>query len=179
MRLVVHRFVAGNLLKNMRLIRYLGFDSAIHMSEEVRQAKSAVPRAMFWSIFMNGVLGYVMVMVILVSMGSITDALNSASPIIAILQNVTGSNAATTAMVTGLFVISFAINLANIASVSRLTWACGRDGVLPKQLAYVGDSVASQEDIIANNVLRRLTQSIASLYDQSGSLSSLFAFSAC
>lgn len=84
------------------------------MSEEVRKAKSAVPRAMFWSIFMNGVLGYVMVMVILVSMGSVEDALNSSSPIVAILQAVTGSTAATTAMVTGLFLISFSINLANV-----------------------------------------------------------------
>jgi len=92
------------------------------MSEEVRKAKSAVPRAMFWSIFMNGVLGYAMVIVILVSMGPIEDALASSSPIVAILQNATGSTAATTAMVAGLFVISFSINLANIASVSRLTW---------------------------------------------------------
>jgi len=103
------------------MLTITGFDSAIHMSEEVRKAKSAVPRAMFWSIFMNGVLGFVMVMVILVAMGSVEDALASSSPIVAILQTVTGSTAATTAMVTGLFVISFSINLANIASVSRLT----------------------------------------------------------
>lgn len=93
------------------------------MSEEVRKAKSAVPRAMFWSIFMNGILGYAMVIAILVAMGTVEDALNSTSPIAAILGQVTGSTAATTAMVTGLFVISFAINLAFIASVSRLTWA--------------------------------------------------------
>lgn len=107
------------------------------MSEETRKAKSAVPRAMFWSIFMNGVLGFIMVNVILVSMGSVDDALNSASPILAILLSVTGSKAATTAMVTGLFVISFSVNLANIASVSRLTWAWARDGGMPAYFAYV------------------------------------------
>lgn len=93
------------------------------MSEEVRKAKSAVPRAMFWSIFMNGVLGYAMVIAILVAMGTVEDALNSTSPIVAILMQATGSTGATTAMITGLFIISFAINLAMIASVSRLTWA--------------------------------------------------------
>lgn len=72
---------------------------------------------------MNGILGYAMVIAILVAMGTVEDALNSTSPIAAILGQVTGSTAATTAMVTGLFVISFAINLAFIASVSRLTWA--------------------------------------------------------
>lgn len=114
-----------------------GFDSAIHMSEETRKAKSAVPRAMFWSIFMNGCLGFVMVNIILLTMGSVEDALNSTSPILAILLSVTGSKSATTALITGLFVISFSVNLANIASVSRLTWAWARDGGMPVYFAHV------------------------------------------
>jgi amino acid transporter len=73
------------------------------MSEETRKAKSAVPRAMFWSIFMNGVLGFIMVNVLLASMGSVADALDSASPILTILLNTTESTGATTAMITGLF----------------------------------------------------------------------------
>jgi choline transport protein len=107
------------------------------MSEETRKAKSAVPRAMFWSIFMNGVLGFIMVNILLASMGSVEDALNSASPILTILLQVTGSTGATTAMITGLFVVSFSVNLANIASVSRLTWAWSRDGGMPAYFAHV------------------------------------------
>lgn len=148
------------------------------MSEEVRKAKSAVPRAMFWSIFMNGVLGYIMVMVILVSMGTVEDALSSATPIIPILQHVTGSNAATTAMVTGLFVISFAINLANIASVSRLTWACGRDGVLPKQLAYVSDYLLRLSLALIMETNRSI-QNIEFLSEPYGLLYSLSASYVC
>lgn len=67
------------------------------MSEETRQAKSAVPRAMLWSIFMNGVLGFIMVNILLAGMGSVDDALDSSSPIMAILLNATGSTKATTA----------------------------------------------------------------------------------
>lgn len=119
------------------VLTLIGFDSAIHMSEETRKAKSAVPRAMFWSIFMNGVLGFIMVNILLSAMGSVDDALNSASPIMAILLEATGSTKATTAMITGLFVISFSVNLANIASVSRLTWAWSRDGGMPAYFAYV------------------------------------------
>ncbi|KAJ0373386.1 hypothetical protein COL26b_008382 [Colletotrichum chrysophilum] len=118
-------------------VLHVCFDSAIHMSEETRKAKSAVPRAMFWSIFMNGCLGFIMVCVILVAMGSVDDALNASSPILAILLAITGSKSATTAMITGLFVVSFSVNLANIASVSRLTWAWSRDGGMPAYLAYV------------------------------------------
>ncbi|KAK7409672.1 hypothetical protein QQX98_008187 [Neonectria punicea] len=130
-------YIAWNLGMLTCVWSFTGFDSAIHMSEETRKAKSAVPRAMFWSIFMNGCLGFIMVNVLLASMGSIDDALNSASPILTILLSVTGSEKATTAMITGLFVISFSVNLANIASVSRLTWAWSRDGGMPAYFAYV------------------------------------------
>ncbi|KAH7254767.1 hypothetical protein FSOLCH5_011247 [Fusarium solani] len=130
-------YVAWNLGMLTCVWSFTGFDSAIHMSEETRKAKSAVPRAMFWSIFMNGVLGFIMVNVLISAMGSVEDMLNEASPILAIIMSVTGSEKATTAMITGLFVISFSVNLANIASVSRLTWAWARDGGMPAYFAYV------------------------------------------
>ena len=107
------------------------------MSEEVRKSKHAVPRALFWSIALNGALAYAMVLTILFTMGSVEEALISSSPIIPILLDVTGSVATTTAMVSGLFVISFALNLASVASLSRLTWAWSRDGGLPQWLSYV------------------------------------------
>lgn len=107
------------------------------MSEETRKAKSAVPRAMFWSIFMNGILGFIMVNVLISAMGPVDDMLSQTSQIQAILLNATGSNKATTAMIAGLFIVSFSVNLANIASVSRLTWAWSRDGGMPSYFAYV------------------------------------------
>lgn len=45
-----------------------------------------MPRAMFWSIVMNGILAFVMIIMILISMGSIEDTLNAAHPIIAVLS---------------------------------------------------------------------------------------------
>lgn len=121
----------------MTLTVVSGFDGAIHMSEETQQAKLAVPRAMFWSILTNGVLAFVMVIVLLVSMGSIEDALMAASPIESILLQITGSKAATTAMVIGLFIIAYCSSLGLVASVSRLSWAWARDGGLPSYFAYV------------------------------------------
>jgi choline transport protein len=132
-------FTGKTTFKTFRFVQLTssGFDGALHMSEEVRKAKQAVPRALFWTIALNGVLAYIMVIVILLTMGSIDDALSSGFPIIVIIQEVTGSVKATTAMVTGLFVISFAVNLASIASVSRLTWAWARDGGLPAWFSLV------------------------------------------
>lgn len=41
---------------------FVGFDGVVHMSEEVKQARSAVPRAMIWTVVFNGILAYVMVL---------------------------------------------------------------------------------------------------------------------
>lgn len=63
----------------------LGFDGVVHMSEEVRKAKHAIPRALFWSIAINGILAYIMAIVLLMTMGSMEDLLGSAFPITTIL----------------------------------------------------------------------------------------------
>ncbi|RYP59702.1 hypothetical protein DL769_008430 [Monosporascus sp. CRB-8-3] len=107
------------------------------MSEETSKAKSAVPPAIFWSIFANGVLTLVMVAMILSAMASIEDAANPASLITTILLHITGSRAAATALMSGLLFIPFSRNLTNIASGSRLIWAWASDGGLPRYFAYV------------------------------------------
>lgn len=39
----------------------------MHMGEETRNPKRAVPRALFWSIFVDGMLALIMIIVVLVS----------------------------------------------------------------------------------------------------------------
>lgn len=130
-------YVAWNLGMLTCAWSFTGFDDSIHMAEETKKAKQAVPRATFWSIAVNGILAYAMVLAILSSMGSIDDVLSSGFPIATILLQVTGSVTATTAMVVGLFIISFCVCIASVASVSRLTWAWARDGGLPRWFALV------------------------------------------
>lgn len=107
------------------------------MSEEVKRSKHAVPRAVFWSIALNGILAYAIVLTLLFVSGSLTDDLDSALPVLVIIQNVTGSTKATTALVSFLFIMSYCVTLASVSSVSRLTWAWSRDGGLPAMFAYV------------------------------------------
>jgi amino acid transporter len=107
------------------------------MSEEVRRAKQAVPRSIFYTVVTNGILAYAMVVCMLFTMGSVEEAQKSSFPIIEICQQATGSVKAATALVSGLLVISLSVNLASIASVSRLTWAWARDGALPRWFAHV------------------------------------------
>jgi len=145
-----NKFISWNLGMLTCTWSFTGFDGAIHMSEEVRKAKQAVPRALFWTIAVNGILAYAMVIVILMVMGPIEAALASPFPVIVIIQEVTGSQKATTAMVVGLFAISFAVCLASIASVSRLTWAWSRDGGLPKYFSVVSSPPPHRKNDEAN-----------------------------
>ncbi|KAJ5252306.1 hypothetical protein N7489_002716 [Penicillium chrysogenum] len=116
---------------------FVGFDGAVHMSEEVRRAKQAVPRSIFYTVIANGILAYAMVVCMLFTMGSVEEAQKSSFPIIEICRQATGSVKAATAMVSGLLVISLSVNLASIASVSRLTWAWARDGALPQWFSHI------------------------------------------
>lgn len=108
------------------------------MSEETRRVRQAVPRSMFYTVIVNGILAYGIVICMLFTMGSIEKAQSADFPIIEICLQATGSTKAATAMVCGLLVISLSVNLASIASVSRLTWAWARDGALPQWFAHVG-----------------------------------------
>jgi amino acid transporter len=115
---------------------FIGFDGVNHMSEEVRRAKHAVPRAMVYSILLNGILAYAIVMVLLFSIGDQTEVLDSYYPIIPLCINAAGPRGGT-AMVVGLLVVTFFVVVASLASVSRITWAWARDGGLPKYFAKI------------------------------------------
>ncbi|OQD69177.1 hypothetical protein PENPOL_c002G02225 [Penicillium polonicum] len=78
---------------------FVGFDGAVHMSEEVRRAKQAVPRSIFYTVVANGILAYAMVVCMLFTMGSVEEAQKSSFPIIEICRQATGSVKAATAMI--------------------------------------------------------------------------------
>lgn len=133
-------FIAWNIGMLTCTWSFTGFDGALHMSEEVRQSRQAVPRALFWSIALNGILAYGMVLAVLFSLGSLDEDLNSAWPILTILLNTTGSTNATLALISLLFTISYCVGLACTATVSRLTWAWARDGGLHHSIAIVSNT---------------------------------------
>lgn len=62
-------FVSWNLGLLVPAWGFIGFDGVVHMSEEVRKAKKAVPRAMIWTIMLNGTLAYGIIIVLLFCMG--------------------------------------------------------------------------------------------------------------
>lgn len=107
------------------------------MSEEVRKARHAVPRAMFWSIVMNGALAYGMILVILFCAGDVDELLSSGYPLLLICINATQSASTGSAMVGLSMIVTLACSLGSITSASRLTWAWSRDGALPAYFANI------------------------------------------
>lgn len=71
------KFVAFNIGMLVPAWGFIGFDGVNHMSEEVRRAPHAVPRAMVYTIVINGSLAFVMALVIMFQMGDITPYLDS------------------------------------------------------------------------------------------------------
>ncbi|KAK7888250.1 hypothetical protein LTR67_009127 [Exophiala xenobiotica] len=107
------------------------------LNEEVRKARHAVPRAMFWSIVMNGAVAYGIVLVICFCAGDVTDLLSSGYPLLVICMNATQCVKTGSAMVGLSMIVTLACCLVSIASASRLTWAWSRDGALPAYFLYI------------------------------------------
>jgi choline transport protein len=130
------KFVAFNIGMLVPAWGFIGFDGVSHMSEEVRKAHHAVPRAMVYTIVINGSLAFIMALVIMFQMGDVTPYLESGYPIIPIFMTIAGPRAAN-ALVSGLIIITYCVVAASLASVGRITWAWARDGALPGYFAHV------------------------------------------
>ena len=103
------------------------------MSEEIQNASVVVPRAIMLSIFINGSLGFCMMIATLFSLTDIQGALNTPThyPIMEILQNSTGSVPGATVLASILVVMQFCCNVGLLASASRMCWSFARDRGLP------------------------------------------------
>lgn len=103
------------------------------MAEEVKNAAVNVPRAMFYTIFINGSLGFASYIYILYCFGDPVKALNTdyPFPFIEIFQNALQSRAGVTAMVSFLLAMYVFATFGFVASASRQAWAFSRDNGLP------------------------------------------------
>ncbi|TPX18109.1 uncharacterized protein E0L32_011833 [Thyridium curvatum] len=112
----------------------VGADSVMHMSEEMKEPRKGIPRAMIGSLLINGPMGFAMLIALLFSMGDLADAVNSSTgfPIIEIFLHVTRGNVAAASAMTASIVISATLaTVALMASASRTLWACARDDLPP------------------------------------------------
>lgn len=114
-------------------VLFIGYDGAAHMAEEVKNAAVNVPRSMFFTIFVNGALGFGSIIALLYSIGDVDAALSSPTgwPFIEIFYQATQSKGGATAMTSVLIVLIVCATFGYVASASRQLWAFARDRGVP------------------------------------------------
>ncbi|MGW0877501.1 APC family permease [Streptomyces sp. NPDC002740] len=107
-----------------------GFDVSGNASEETKDAARAVPKAMVRANLGSYGFGTVVILLLILAMGRVTDTLASVQPVTFILSPVLGHDLAKifeALAVLGLFVSAVVLQLAG----ARVLWAQARDNKLP------------------------------------------------
>ena len=103
------------------------------MSEEVRNAQTVVPKALMVSVYINGILGFGMLIAVLFRIGSIPDALDPSTgfAFIEVFTQALNSSGFATGLTALLLVLFIFCAVSVLAAASRVTWAFARDDGLP------------------------------------------------
>ena len=114
-------------------VLFIGYDGGCHMAEEVQNAAVNVPRAMFFTIFINGAMGFATYVFILYCFGNVQETLGApyGLPFIQIFYNAMQSKDGTTAMISLLIAMYIFATFGFVAAASRQAWAFSRDNGLP------------------------------------------------
>ncbi|KAI1313257.1 amino acid transporter [Xylaria venustula] len=115
------------------VFNFLGADGAVHMSEEILNADIIVPRAMVFSVLLNGALGFGILIAILFCLGDVDMALASPTgfPFMTIFEQGVGSVPGAQTMASILVILMLCGTVSVVASASRMTWSFARDRGLP------------------------------------------------
>ncbi|KAL8898221.1 MAG: hypothetical protein Q9207_006820 [Kuettlingeria erythrocarpa] len=111
----------------------MGFDCAVHMSEEVHNASETVPKAILWGAGLNGILGYLCIFTLCFTITDIPRLLDSPTgfPFLQLFSDVTQSNAGTAVMAAIIIITLVMAVVSEVATASRQIWAFSRDDGLP------------------------------------------------
>ncbi|HET8853031.1 MAG TPA: amino acid permease, partial [Ktedonobacteraceae bacterium] len=108
----------------------VGFEAAANLAEETQDAHRVVPVAMWSSVVLSGVVGFVFLIALNLASGDLKALSASATPVADIVTQTLGSVVGDIFLVFVTFSI-FACGLVIFITVSRLTWAMSRDERFP------------------------------------------------
>jgi choline transport protein len=102
-------------------------------AEEIRDASVTLPKAIMWSVVINAILGFVMAITLIFTLGDIDSLFASVTrqPFIQLFYNATQSYAGTNAMTGVVIVLIAACCTSEVATASRQLWSFARDKGLP------------------------------------------------
>ena len=111
----------------------IGPDSAVHMSEEIKDASRVLPKAMTLALGLNGLTGLVSALTFTYCLGPLEDAIAPTYnfAFIGTFYKATGSAKAATAMSCVISIMTLCSAISNVATASRQMFAFARDRGLP------------------------------------------------
>ncbi|CAI7578757.1 unnamed protein product [Penicillium manginii] len=115
------------------IFAFAGGDAAVHMSEEIKNASTAVPTSIMLSVLINGSLGFGMLIAMLFCLGDIEAALDSPTgyPFMSIFLQATRSVAGTAIMGSIITTMGISTSVGMLATTSRQFWSFARDRGIP------------------------------------------------
>ena len=108
----------------------VGFEAAANLAEETQDAHRTVPTAMWFSVFLSGVVGFGFLLALDLASQNIAALTASATPVADIVTQMLGTVVGDIFLVFVTFSI-FACGLVIFITVTRLTWAMSRDERFP------------------------------------------------
>ena len=108
----------------------VGFEAAANLAEETQDAHRTVPTAMWFSVFLSGVVGFAFLLALNLASQNIAALTASATPVADIVTQMLGTVVGDIFLVFVTFSI-FACGLVIFITVTRLTWAMSRDERFP------------------------------------------------
>lgn len=115
----------------------VGYDCSVHMSEEIYDASITLPRAIIWSIIVNGTMAFIMGITLIFTLGPDIDSLLNTptrQPFIQQFYNATQSLPGTNTMVAIVVILLTSSVISEVATASRQIWSFSRDRGLPGSL---------------------------------------------
>ena len=112
---------------------FAGADAAYHMVEETHNAAVNVPRAVMFTMLINGIGGFAMILGLLFCLGDPKKAAESSTgyPFTEIFLQGTGSVAGAATMTALVILLGACASVGFFASTSRVTWSFARDRATP------------------------------------------------
>lgn len=155
----------------------VGFEAAANLAEETQDAHRVVPFAMWSSVILSGIVGFLFLIVLNLASGDLKALSASATPVADIVTQVLGSVVGDIFLVIVTFSI-FACGLVIFMTATRLTWAMSRDQrfpgypVLSKVNSRTGTPIATT---LLSGILCEIV--LAVFANQTNTLTNLFSAS--
>jgi amino acid transporter len=124
---MVFPFLLGLLLA---IYTITGFDASAHISEETRNAASAVPKGIITSVVYSVIFGYIMICTFVLVLPDVETGVKNGFGFFSKLLETLPSTLQTV-LGLGIFLVNFLCGLACLTSTSRMMFAFARDRGLP------------------------------------------------